>query len=66
MSGMRFGPLHFSTVEVLMVSTFDMGGGVTYGGRVLAVDNRPKTKQTWWPDFKIPLKIFFPHNHFFN
>lgn len=46
MSGMRFGPLHFSKVDALMVSTFDMGGGVTYGGRVLAVVNRPKTVQT--------------------
>lgn len=31
MSGMRFGRLHFSTVDVLTVATFDTGGGVTYG-----------------------------------
>lgn len=57
MPEMRFGPLHFSSVDVLMVATFNTAGGVTYGWRVLAVDNKPKTEQTWQSDFEIPLEI---------
>lgn len=57
MPGMKFGSLHFSTADALMVATFNMGGGVTYVWRVLAVDNRSKTEQTWRLDFEIPIKI---------